>query len=200
MELYGSITSPYVRKVRILLLEKNIPCQFIIEGPGAGEGNVAKHNPLDKVPVLVRDGGDSLFDSPVILEYLDSLSSPAMIPPISEERWQVQRWHALAQGLMDATVARMLESRRPVESRSNEVIAKQENKVMAALRFATEHLGTDDFLVSDRYTVADIAMGAALEYVDFRFTTQWRDEFPMLSRWAGKIAKREAFLVTAPVQ
>lgn len=199
MELYGSITSPYVRKARILLLEKNIPCQFIIEGPGDAAGNVAKYNPLGKIPVLVRDNGEPLFDSPVIVEYLDSLSAPALIPPGGEERWQVLRWHALAQGMMDATVARLMETRRPAETRSMEFVAKQEQKVFAAMRFATEHLGTGEYLVGDRYTVADIAMGAALDYVDFRFTEQWHNEYPMLNRWAKKIIKRETFVVTAPV-
>lgn len=200
MQLYGSSTSPYVRKVRILLLEKNISCQFVIEGPGDPAGNVAAYNPLGKVPVLVRDNGESLFDSPVIMEYLDSLSAPALLPPLSEARWQVQRWRALAQGMMDATVSRLLEARRPVETRSQEAIAKQEQKVFAALRFATDKLGGNEFIVEDRYTLADIALGAALDYIDFRFTTEWHQEFPTLSRWVKNIAKREAFVVTAPVK
>lgn len=196
MQLYGSLTSPYVRKIRILIQEKRLPVEFIVEGPSDPAGHVSALNPLGKVPVLVRENGEALFDSPVIMEYLDHLSEPALIPPISEERWQALRWHALAQGIMDATVARLMETRRPPAQRSQESVAKQEHKIHNALRFAAERLPGSDALVGQRFSIADIAMGTALAYVDFRYSDAWHVEHAELSRWFAVLQARPSFLAT----
>lgn len=199
MQLYGTTTSPYVRKVRIVLHEKQIECDFISEGPSDPAGNVAARNPLGKIPVLVRDDGGSLFDSIVIAEYLDSLSGTPLCPARGEARWTVLRWHALAQGMMDATVTRLMETRRPPDKQMAEAITKQELKVHAALRFAAEQLPTGKaYLVDDRFSMADIAFGAALAYLDLRFQFPWRDQHRGLARWFGYICERPSFVATAP--
>jgi glutathione S-transferase len=118
MKLYGSLTSPYVRKCRVLIKEKALACEFVAGDVGAADSPVAALNPLGKVPVLERDDGSPLFDSPVVLEYLDSLKLPALLATSGEERWQMLRWQALADGIMDATVTRLLETRRPPEQQS----------------------------------------------------------------------------------
>lgn len=197
MQLYGSLTSPYVRKIRILIHEKRLPVEFIAEGPSDPTGNIARLNPLGKVPVLVRENGEALFDSPVIMEYLDHLTEPALISPISEERWQALRWHALAQGIMDAAVTRLMETRRPTAQQSQEVVAKQEHKIHNALRFAAARLVDGEFLVGERFTIADIAMATALGYVDFRYSSAWHTEYSELSRWVENIQARPSFLATA---
>src|SRR5688572_7176048 len=100
MKLYGSLTSPYARKVRILIAEKKIPCEFVAADPRSVDGPVQALNPLGLVPVLSRDDGSALFDSPVIVEYLDGLMGPPYIPAPSEARWTVLRWAALADGIL----------------------------------------------------------------------------------------------------
>jgi len=196
MQLYGSLTSPYVRKIRILVHEKRLPVEFIAEGPSDSAGNIARLNPLGKVPVLVRENGEVLFDSPVIMEYLDHLTEPTLIPPVGEERWQALRWHALAQGLMDATVTRLMETRRPPAQQSQETVAKQERKIHNALQFAAARLPSSEFLVGKTLTIADIAMGTALGYVNFRYSSGWESEHTELSHWVAGMQARPSFLAT----
>jgi glutathione S-transferase len=215
MKLYGSLTSPFVRKVRIVLAEKQLPCEFVVTEPGRVQA-VAHLNPLGRVPVLELDesatapsvargprldpigDGDVLFDSPVIVEYLDALSAPALIPASGPARWQVLRWHALAQGVLDATVARLLETRRPAAQQSGETIALHENAIRAALDYAEARVAGRHHLVEGRLTLADLAWAVALEYVDFRFAHDWRSTHPQLARWLGPWSARTSFQATQP--
>lgn len=199
MQLYGTLTSPYVRKVRIFAQEKQLPLDFIAEAPRDPAGNVPSLNPLGKIPVLRRDDGTALFDSVVIIEFLDSLARPALLPADGETRWTVQRWHALAQGILDATVARLTETRRPPEKQMPEALTKQETKIAASLKFAAQHLAPGPWLAGQTLTLADIAMGTALAYVDFRYSNAWRQTYPPLAAWAQNIASRPSFQLTAPL-
>lgn len=198
MKLYGSLTSPYARKVRMFLIEKGIDYEFIAEGPSDAAGNVARLNPLGKVPVLVRDDGEVLFDSPMIVEYLDSLRGAPLIPPPGEARWQAQRWHALGQGIADAVVTRLMESRRSPERQEPTVIQKQEGKIAAALSFAEAQVKGGGFLTGIQLTVADIAMGVALGYMDLRYAHDWRSRHPGLAQWFAVFSRRPSFIETAP--
>ena len=142
MKLYGSVTSPYVRKVRALALEKGLALTFepvtVIADP---QGAPRRLNPLGKVPVLACDDGEVLYDSPVIAEYLDSLGEPRLLPGPSPERWAVLRLCALADGLCDAVVARMMELRRPDVQRSSAVIAREEERVARVIAALTDAVG-----------------------------------------------------------
>ena len=198
MKLYGSLTSPYVRKVRMFLMEKGIDHEFMMEGPADAAGTVARLNPLGKVPVLVRDDGEVLFDSPMIVDYLDGLRDPALIPPSGEARWRAQRWHALGQGMADTVVARLMETRRRPERQEPALILRQEAKVAAALAFAETHIRNGEYLVGDQLTVADIAMGVALAYVDLRYAHEWRNSYPRLAVWFAVFGLRPAFAATMP--
>lgn len=196
MKLYGSLTSPYVRKCRILIKEKTLPCEFVIAA--YTDAPVAPLNPLGKVPVLQRDDGSGLFDSPVIVEYLDAFKTPALLAPAGEERWQMLRMQALADGILDATVTRMTEGRRPLPQQSAETIARQEEKVSRALAFADSLLKGGPYLIQDRFTLADLCLGVALEYVDFRYPHDWRGRHPRLAAWLAGISARPAFAETVP--
>ncbi len=198
MKLYGSLTSPYVRKVRVLLKEKGIPCDLVVEGPSDPAGNVAALNPLGKIPVLVRDDNEVLFDSPLIVDYLDSLKGEPLIPHSGEARWQVLRWHALGQGVLDAVVARLYEVRRTPEKQLPEFITRQESKIVAALAYADKAKKGPAYLVGDRFSLADLALGVALEYIDFRFPYDWRDQHPRLAHWLTGISTRGSFAETVP--
>jgi glutathione S-transferase len=196
MRLYASTTSPYARKVRAVICEKQLAVEFI--PVTSADPRVAALNPLGKVPVFQRSDGTALFDSPVIVEYLDSLKSPALIPPASEKRWAVMRIAALADGMMDATVARTMEFRRPEAQRSAEVIRRQEEKMARAMKFSEHQLSDDSWWVDDAFTLADIAMVTALEYVDLRYPHAWKSDFRGLAAWLKQAATRPCFIDTQP--
>jgi glutathione S-transferase len=199
MKLYGSLTSPYVRKVRICLIEMGLDYDFIVESPTDPNSNVAHLNPLGKVPLLQRDDGEVLFDSPIIVEYLDNMLGEPLLP-VAPERWRVQRWHALADGILDAVVTRLLETRRSAEKQDATLIQRQEGKVAAALRFADEKYGGAQYLEAGQFGIADIAFAVALEYIDFRYSHDWRSSYPRLAEWLSEIRHRESFSETAPPQ
>ena len=196
MKVYGSVTSPYVRKVRILALEKGIHCEFVVADAWGADSPVPKLNPLGKVPVFERDDGKVLFDSPLICDYLDSLKSPVLIPASGEPRWQALSVHALAQGMLDATVARLLESRRAEPQKSLEVIARQEQKIARSLDYASGLVAGRSFLVGDKFGYADLSLAVALDYLDFRYAHPWRDKHAALGRWLTTINDRPSFRET----
>lgn len=198
MKLYGSLTSPFVRKARILIREKQLACEFTVADPAEAGGVVRARNPLWQVPVLERADNEALFDSPVIVEYLDSLAAPALLPASGEQRWQVLRWQALADGMLEAVIARLLESRRPIVQQSSDQIAFQESRVAAALAFASARLKGESFLMENRFTLADLALAVALEYIDFRYPHDWRAQHPRLAFWLAGISARASFADTVP--
>ncbi len=200
MKLYASLTSPYARKVRIALIELSIAHEFIEESPLDPNARVATLNPLGKVPLLELDNGEVLFNSPMIVDYLDSLVAMPLIPGDTEMRWQVQRWHALGDGIADAVVARLLESRRDEDKQDKTFIARQEGKVAAALEFASAHLSRDEFLCGADLTMADIAMAVALDYTDLRYPHDWRAQHLELARWLTAMGRRPSFSDTIPPQ
>lgn len=194
MKLYGSKTSPYVRKVRVCAMEQGVDLDFIVEA--ARDANVTRLNPLGKIPVLERDDGEALFDSPLIVEYLDSAGKVRLIPPSGEARWQAQRWHALSQGVLDAVVTRLVESRRVPEKIDAGAMAKQESKVAAALNFADQHYQGGDHLVGQSLTIADLAWAVALEYIDLRYAHDWRGAHPLQAAWLDTIKDRPSLVAT----
>lgn len=198
MKLYGSLTSPYVRKARILIREKNLPCEFVVADAWGADSPVPALNPLGKVPVLALDNGELLFDSPVIIEYLDSMKAPALLPASGEARWQMLRWEALADGILDAVVTRLLESRRPAVQQSAENIRRQEEKITRSLDYTERHLSNGPWLMSDHFTVADLTMGVALEYTDFRYPHDWRRQHQRLGSWLAGVSARASFVETLP--
>lgn len=198
MKLYGSPTSPYVRKTRVLLAEKGIGCEFVVVDAHAADSPVPAHNPLGLVPTVVRDDGSALFDSPVITEYLDRLKPPALIPAAGEPRWQVLRWAALADGILDQAVGRTMELRRPPAEQSAGANQRREQKIARALEFAERWVPAGTYLAEDRLTLADIAFVVALEYIDLRYPHDWRSRHPRLAAWHAAVATRQAFIETRP--
>lgn len=198
MKLYGSLTSPYTRKARIVILEKDLDCEFIEETVGQADARYPELNPLGKVPALEYEDGTPLYDSPVIVEYLDHLEGEHLIPTRGDERWEVQRWHALGDGVMDAVVARYLELRRPEQVQMEEVIEKQERKIRQALTAISHAVSGREVLVGDSFTMADLAVGVALEYIDLRYPHDWRNQWPRLAYWLAGISARPSFKATVP--
>jgi glutathione S-transferase len=202
MKLIGSDTSPFVRKVRIVMAEKKIEYRYQPEDVWSPDSGIRQLNPLAKVPCLVIDDGSAIFDSRVIVEYLDALTPVhRLIPPGGRERIDVRCWEALADGLLDAAVLIRLEhTRREPAQRSPAWIARQQTKIDDALAAVSQSLGEQPWCCDGRYSLADIATGCALAYLDLRFPENaWRERHPNLGRLLERLNTRPAFADTVPI-
>ena len=203
MKLIGSAASPYVRKVRVVLAEKRLDYQFVIEDVWAADTTIAHSNPLGKVPCLIMEGGDAMFDSRVIVEYLDTLSPVGkLIPQQGRERAEVKTWEALADGVMDAGVLWRLEatwSGRGDGERSTTWIERQRAKVEGGITAMAKGLGDKPFCSGIHLSLSDIAVGCALGWLEFRFPeVPWRAAHPNLARLQDKLMHRQSFIDTQP--
>ena len=203
MKLIGSTTSPYVRKVRIVMAEKKLDYQFVLESVWSADTKIAASNPLGKVPCLIMEGAEAVFDSRVIVEYLDTLSPVGkLIPSTGRERAEVKTWEALADGLLDAAILVRLENTyegRAPEQRSPAWIDRQMGKVHASLKAMSQGLGDKPFCSGIHLSLSDIAVGCALGWLEFRFPEiGWRADYPNLAKLMDKLAQRPSFSDTVP--
>lgn len=196
MKLVTSVTTPFGRKIRIMLAEKSILCDVLEDIPWNPDSRTTQFNPLGKVPVLVLDDGETLFDSPVIADYLDTLPGPTLIPASPAARVRVKRWEALADGISEAAANIFIERKRPSTQQSPEWIARQRGKIEAALNDAEQRL-SGDWCEGNDFTLADAAFVAALGYLQLRFG----DEIPLapwpaLTRYITRLNQRPSVLAT----
>ncbi len=201
MKLIGSNSSPYVRKVRIVLAEKKIEYQYELEDVWSADSTIQNINPLGKVPTLIMDDGGALFDSRVIAEYLDNLTPVhKLVPASGRSRVEVKTWEVLGDGLLDAAVlVRLEQTQRTDSQRSPAWIARQMTKIESALQAMSNALGDKPWCVDGRYSLADISLGCAIGYLDFRFPALgWRPQFSNLARHADKLFARPSFVDTIP--
>jgi glutathione S-transferase len=203
MKLIGSTSSPYVRKVRIVMAEKKLDYQFIEEDVWSADTVIMQSNPLGKVPCLVMEGGEALFDSRVIVEYLDTLSPVGkLIAVVGRERAEIKTWEALADGTLDALILARLEANwagRTKAQRSQAWIDRQQQKVQASLKAMSQGLGDKPFCAGIYLSLADVAVGCALGYLDFRFADiDWRTPYPNLAKLYEKLSQRPSFAETRP--
>jgi len=203
MKLIGSNASPYVRKVRVVMAEKKLDYDFVLEDVWSANTLMAQTNPLGKVPCLLMEGGEAIHDSRVIVEYLDTLSPVGkLIPTVGRERAEVKTWEALADGVLDASILARLEATwagRTAEQRSQAWIDRQLGKVNVALEAMSKGLGDKPFCVGIHLTLADVAVGVVLGYLDFRFPQiNWREQHPNLLKLQDKLMQRASFADTQP--
>ena len=200
LRLIATLTSPYARKVRIALAEKKIEYALVEDSPWTAANAVAEFNPLGKIPVLVLDDGTRLFDSRVIVEYLDTVSPVSrLIPEPSRQRITVKRWEALADGVCDAAGAIHIERKRPARQQSKEWIERQHAKIDRGIVLLAQDLDDRPWCNGEAYSLADIATGCALGYLDLRFSEiDWRGAHPNLVALAEKLAGRPSFADTVP--
>ena len=204
MKLIGAITSPYVRKVRVVMAEKKLDYHFVLEDVWSASTQIVESNPLGKVPCLVMEGGEAVFDSRVIVEYLDTLSPVGkLIPQSGRERAEVKTWEALADGLLDAALLARLEATwagRADTERCQAWIDRQLAKIHDSLKSMSQGLGEKPFCSGIHLSLSDIAVGCALGYLDFRFPqVAWRGEYPNLHKLQDKLMLRQSFIDTRPV-
>lgn len=199
MKLIGSLTSPYVRKVRIVLAEKKIEHQFILENVWAETTNIYAFNPLGKIPCLLMEDNGALFDSRVIVEYLDTLTPIGkLLPQPGRERAEVRCWEALADGIIDAIVATFLEqTQREPEQRSHKWTERQWHKIVLGVQAMAQGLGDRPWCHDKHFTLADITVGCALGYLDLRIPEfNWRKEHTNLAKFFNKLSARPSFAET----
>jgi glutathione S-transferase len=206
MKLLYTLNSPYARKVRIVAIEKHIELKLQEVELGDTDNLIKNHNPLGKIPVLILDDSDSLYDSRVIVEYLDNHAPGThLIPQDNSSKIRVRRWEALADGICDAAVAAMLESRKPEAQQSKTNIDRQLDKVMRGLEVLNLDITKKKWCVNETFSLADIAVGCMLGYVDMRFKQMpsnlksWQDNYPNLAKHYSLLVKRPSFKLTMPV-
>ncbi|MGZ5035339.1 MAG: glutathione S-transferase N-terminal domain-containing protein [Usitatibacter sp.] len=198
MKLVGSKTSPYVRKIRVLLAEKQIAFDLVEDNVWSPQTTVARYNPLCKVPALVMDEGDSLYDSRVIAEYVDSLPGVKFIPAPVNERIRVRRDEALGDGIADAGILVFLERKRDPARQDPAWIARQSEKVRSGIAALSKAIAATPSAGARRMTLGDIACGCALFWLEFRLPEfRWRDD-PVLRQWAENLESRASFSQTRP--
>ena len=200
MKLYASLTSPYGRKARVMLAEKRIDFELVLTDVWDPNSELLKFNPLGKAPCLLLDDGTALYDSRVIMEYLDSVTPVGhLIPETTRQRIQVKRWEALADGVLDAAVAIVLEKKRAPQLQSADWIARQSGKIERGLKTMSQDLGESTWCTGHTFNLADLVVGCALLYLDLRFSeVHWRNEYLNLGQLTDKLSKRNSFKNTVP--
>lgn len=200
MKLIGAHASPYARKTRIVVAEKKIDYEFVVENPWEATSRVSEYNPLGKIPVLVMDDGGAVFDSRVIVEYIDTVNPVnKLIPASGRARVEVRCWEALGDGICDAAISARLESSRPKNQQSPDSIKRNLAKVDQGLAAAARGLGDKPWCSGNAFSLADIATGVTLGYLDFRFPQiEWKKQYPNLAKFAEKLAARSSFVETMP--
>lgn len=197
IKLIGSLTSPYVRKVRVCANELGVELTFDVANPWQDEPTVVKANPLTKVPALILDNDETLYDSRVICEFLDGLSDKASLFSKGEDRWLLLTGQSLADGILDAAVLRFVEDKRPQELASTEWKTRQKEKIDRAL----DHIETIAKSWDQNVNIQTLSTAVALSYLDFRFDAdRWRQNRPKLSAWHEIFAERQAMRDTVPVE
>lgn len=196
MQLSYSPTSPFVRKVLVFAQETGLadritPVRVDFRNEQSGYTDI---NPLSKVPALTLDDGMILIDSAVICDYLDSLhAGQKLIPITSIARWRALQLQAIANGIMDAGVLRIIEQRRPPELRSSNFDGFQARKQQRAVIWLEQHA---EWLTGP-VTIGQISVACALSWLDFRFPAAgWREQHPQLEQWDMEFARRPAMTAT----
>ncbi|WP_151449103.1 glutathione S-transferase C-terminal domain-containing protein [Lacisediminimonas profundi] len=201
MKLIGSLASPYVRKVRVVMAEKKLDYEHVVEDVWNPKTTIGLSNPLGKVPCLIMEDGGAMFDSRVIVEYLDTLTPVGKLIPVQgRERASIKCWEALADGILDAAIlVRLEKTRRAPEQQSQEWIDRQMGKVHDGLKAMSAGFADTPFCAGNQYTLADVAVGCTLGWLAFRFPEiTWRDDYPDLAKLFDKLSERQSFKDTAP--
>ncbi|ADU67399.1 glutathione S-transferase [Pantoea sp. At-9b] len=200
MKLIGSYTSPFVRKISVILLEKGIVFEFVNESPWNADSHVPHYNPLGKVPALVDDNKLTWFDSALIAEAIELRGeAPALLPDDRLRALQIRQLEKLADGISDAALVIVREQMRPGDLQSEEVLLRNREKILRGLDALEIAAAQGDLLNSDTLNLADIATGCMIGYINFRrVVPNWCVNRPALIKLAEKLFKRESFARTVP--
>lgn len=197
-QLISATPSPYARKVRIALAEKGIAFELITEVPWDGSTRTPRHNPLEKLPVLLLPGGGSVYESSFILQWLElKHPRPALLPADVDAALDARRLEVLCDGICDAAVLTFFERQRGQPS--SEWLARQRRKIDGGLREMARLLGEREWAVGEGFTLGDIAIGAAVGYLSVRFPEiALRELHPNLAAHGDRMLQRPSFRDTVP--
>ena len=192
--------SPCERKVCVVLREKNVEFKEIVDVPLNRDTLTKILNPLGKIPILIEDGKEPLFDSKVIIQYLDNLvPNPLFYPESPIENVSAKLVEAAADGVSDALVLICLENVRQEKLRSSDWIDRQATKIYQGAKYLSDYLGTKQFYVGDHFTIADVSAFSCLEYLDLRFPKfNWKIKHPNLKNYWDIHKNRQSYLETKP--
>ena len=202
LRLISATPSPYARKVRIALVEKNIAFELVTEVPWDSTTQTPQYNPLEKLPVLILDSGKSVYESHYILEFIEAkyTSDLPLLPKDDVDGWLfAKQIEVVADGICDALVLLFFEKQREDGKRSEEWIARQQRKVDGGLKALADWIGGKRFFVDNAFGLADIAAGSVLGYLKVRFPEHpWRETYPQLARYSEDLEQRQSFKDTIP--
>jgi len=201
MKLVIATPSPFARKIRVIMREKKIKFEEIIDVPWNADTLTLGLNPLGKIPILVREGQDPLFDSKVIAEYLDNFKpNPLFYPTNLEENTYAKLLETVADGICDSIVLIFLENSRKETLRSKTWVKRQEKKICEGVKYLANNLQEKKYFVRNFFSIADISVFTCLEYLDLRFPKfKWRDKYPNLASYWEIHQNRRSFLETKPI-
>lgn len=199
--LLSATPSPYARKVRIALIEKHIPFELKTEVPWDGTTETPRYNPLEKLPVLITETGESVYESRFILEWLE-VKHPLLplLPHDEDGRLQARQMEVLADGVCDAFVLHFFERHRAPEHQSKEWLARQRRKIDGGLKEIAHRIGRREFAVGNRFGLADIAAATVVGYLSVRYPELgWRSQYPDLAAYSDRMEQRPSLASTRPV-
>ncbi len=200
LKLISATPSPYARKVRIALAEKDIPFEIITEVPWNSDTSVPRYNPLEKLPVLLLEDGDAIYESAFILEWLEKKHpNPPLMPADTDAYLQARRFMVLADGVCDAFLIYFFETLREQQQQSAPWMARQLRKIEGGVAALAHDIAARHYAVGDRLTLADISVAAPLGWFEVRFPTfDWRGRHPSLARYYDRLSERPSFKATVP--
>ncbi len=200
MKLIGSYTSPFVRKISVILLEKGLVFEFVNHSPWDDESHVPQYNPLGKVPALIDDRQLTWFDSSIIAQVIELRGeAPALLPTDALHALQVRQLEKLADGINDAAVMIVREQLRPGDQQSEEVLLRNREKIQRGLDALETAAAQGELLNSGTLNLADIATGCMIGYLNFRrVLPNWCVNRPALVKLAETLFERESFARTVP--
>ena len=201
MKVIIATPSPYARKVRVVLREKKINFEEIIDNPWNKDTLTISLNPLGKIPILLRDKHEPLFDSKVIIQYLDYFEpKPLFYPKNSEDNISARLIETIADGICDAIVLLFLENSRKETLRSKNWIKRQEEKILKGIKYLSNYLDEKKYFVGNYFNISDVCGFSCLEYLDLRFPKlKWRDKHPNLKTYWSIHKDRQSFKETIPL-
>lgn len=201
LTVISATPSPFARKVRIALIEKGVPFELVTDVPWNSDTVVGQFNPLEKLPILLTDADGAIYDSSLILEYIElTWPDPPLVPADPKLRIAAKAVEVLQNGICDSVVLTFFERARPAVAQSAEWLARQRRKIEGGVAELARLLGDREYFIGGRFTLADIAAGSALGYLALRLPDfDWRGRHPTLGRYYDALSTRPSFRDTVPV-
>ena len=200
LKLLSATPSPFARKVRVVLLEKNIPFELKTINPWNIKADIERFNPLGKIPVLITEDNETIYDSKFIIEWIElNYPDPAVFPTDPKARFKAQQIQVIADGICEALILLFFENLRPDSQQSKPWSERQIKKISNGLQALEQQISNDEFCVDNTFGIADISVVSAVDYLSLRFKTyEWRNKFTRISKFVARQSARQSFIETMP--